>query len=220
LKAATAAHHDTQRPGGTAAVDLETRERLIDVSARLFAERGFSKVTVREICQRAHANVAAVNYHFGGKDGLYQEIVSSAIRTMQKTTDEIRKAGTGEPPEEQLATFVRIFLSRVMEHRDGWIHQLMTREISDPTPALDRVIKNVVRPRMEYLAGVIAQLLRCRPDDVRVQYSVMSVQVQCLALLNERAAKFQPFTLTPPRIEALVEHITKFSLAGIRALRR
>jgi AcrR family transcriptional regulator len=205
----------------TAAVgDVETRERLIDASARLFAERGFSKVTVREICRRARANVAAVNYHFGGKQGLYDEIVNSAIRTMQKTTDEIRKAGTDEPPEEQLATFVRIFLSRVMEHRDGWIHQLMTREISDPTPALDRVIKNVVRPRMEYLAGVIAQLLRCRPDDVRVQYSVMSVQVQCLALLNERAVKFQPFTLTPPRIEALVEHITKFSLAGIRALRR
>jgi len=50
--------------------------------------------------------------------------------------------------------------------------------------------------------------------------SVMSVQVQCLALINERAAKFQPFPLTPPRIEALIEHITKFSLAGIRALRR
>jgi len=203
-----------------AAADLETRERLIDASARLFAEHGFSKVTVREICRRARANVAAVNYHFGGKQGLYDEIVDSAIRTMQKTTDEIRKAGSGEPPEEQLAIFIRIFLSRVMEHRDGWIHQLMTREISDPTPALDRVIKNVQRPRMEYLASVIGQLLHCRADDLRVQLSVMSVQVQCLALINERAAKFQPFPLTPPRIEALIEHITKFSLAGIRALRR
>ena len=200
--------------------DLETRERLIDASARLFAERGFSKVTVREICRRARANVAAVNYHFGGKQGLYDEIVSSAIQTMQQTTEEIRKAGANQPPEQQLAIFIRIFLSRVMEHRDGWIHQLMTREISDPTPALDRVIKNVVRPRMEYLAAVIAQLLHCRPDDPRVQHSVMSVQVQCLALLNERAAKFQPFALTPPRIEALVEHIARFSLAGIRALKR
>ena len=200
--------------------DLETRERLIDASARLFAERGFTKVTVREICRRARANVAAVNYHFGGKQGLYDEIVSSAIRTMQHTTDEIREAGANHPPEEQLAIFIRIFLSRVMEHRDGWIHHLMSREISDPTPALDRVIRNVVRPRMDYLAGVIAQLLHCRADDQRVQFSVMSVQVQCLALINERAAKFQPFPLTPPRIEALVEHITKFSLGGIRALKR
>ena len=204
-----------------ATADLETRQRLIDASARLFAERGFSKVTVREICRRARANVAAVNYHFGGKQGLYDEIVSSAIRTMQKTTDDIREAGANQPPEQQLAIFIRIFLARVMEHRDGWIHQLMTREISDPTPALDRVIKNVVRPRMEYLAGVVAQLLHCRVDDLRVQFSVVSVQAQCLALLNERTARFQPLPpLTPPRIEALVDHITRFSLAGIRALRR
>jgi AcrR family transcriptional regulator len=200
--------------------DLETRERLIEVAARLFAERGFSKVTVREICQRAHANVAAVNYHFSGKDGLYQEIVSSAIRTMQSTTEEIRDAGAKQPPEAQLEVFVRIFLSRVMQHRDGWIHQLMMQEIRDPTPALERVVKSVVRPRLEYLGGVIARILHCSPDDERVHYGVMSVQVQCLAMLNDRIAQFQPFPMTPKRIDSLAEHITRFSLAGIRALKR
>ncbi|HKE83891.1 MAG TPA: CerR family C-terminal domain-containing protein [Vicinamibacterales bacterium] len=200
--------------------DLETRERLVEVSARLFAERGFSKVTVREICQRANANVAAVNYHFGGKDGLYQEIVSSAIRTMQSTTDEIREAGAKHPAEEQLAIFVRTFLSRVAQHRDGWIHHLMMQEIRDPTPELDRVVKSVVRPRMAYLSEVIAGILHCAPDDDRVQHSVMSVQVQCLALLNDRIAQFQPFPVTSKRIDALAEHITRFSLAGIKALKR
>ena len=78
--------------------DLETRERLVEDAARLFAERGFSRVTVREICKSAHANVAAVNYHFGGKNGLYDEVVQSAIRTMQGTTEAIQKAGEGQPP--------------------------------------------------------------------------------------------------------------------------
>ena len=55
--------------------ERETRQRLIESATRLFAERGFAKVTVREICKAARANVAAVNYHFGGKNGLYQEIV-------------------------------------------------------------------------------------------------------------------------------------------------
>lgn len=206
---------------GTEVVDLETRERLIEVSARLFAERGFSKVTVREICRRAHANVAAINYHFGGKDGLYQEIVSAAIRTMQRTTADIREAGARRPAEEQLEIFVRIFLSRVMQHKDGWIHQLMMQEIRDPTPALDRVVKSVVRPRLDYLGSVIARILHCSADDERVQYGVMSVQVQCLAMLNDRIAQFQPLPpWTPKRIEALAEHITKFSLAGIKALKR
>jgi AcrR family transcriptional regulator len=207
-------------PSSASSADLETRERLIDASARLFAERGYSKVTVREICQRAHANVAAVNYHFGGKTGLYDEVVSAAIRTMQKTTEEIRDAGATRKADEQLAIFVRIFLSRVMEHRDGWIHHLMMQEISDPTPALDRVVKSVVRPRMAYLASVVARLLDCDADDPRVQHCVMSVQSQCLAMLNDRVAQFQPFTMTPRRITALADHITKFSLAGIRALRR
>ena len=48
---------------------------MLAEAARLFAERGFNKVTVREICVAAKANVASVNYHFGDKAGLYKEIV-------------------------------------------------------------------------------------------------------------------------------------------------
>ena len=48
----------------------DTRQRLIDAAATLFADRGFQNVTVREICKASTANVAAVNYHFGDKAGL------------------------------------------------------------------------------------------------------------------------------------------------------
>ena len=59
--------------------DRETRERLLQVAKQLFADRGFRNVTVREICRDAHANVAAVNYHFGDKLGLYRAVLQSAI---------------------------------------------------------------------------------------------------------------------------------------------
>src|SRR5262245_9346886 len=163
--------------------DRETRERLLESATRLFAERGFAKVTVREICKAARANVAAVNYHFGGKTGLYEEIVQSAIRTMHGTTQEIQKTGEGRPAEEQLRIFVRVFLTRVIQARDGWIHRFMAHELTDPTPALDLVIKQVIKPRMAYLGAVIAELLGCRPSDPRVDHCVMSVQSQCLVLL-------------------------------------
>lgn len=200
--------------------ERETRERLIDSATRLFAERGFAKVTVREICQAARANVAAVNYHFGGKTGLYQEIVQSAIRTMHGTTQEIQKAGEGQPPEEQLRIFVRIFLTRVVQARDGWIHRFMAHELNDPTPALDMVIKQVIKPRMAYLGSVVASLIDCRANDPRVEHCVMSVQAQCLVLLNDKiASRFQPFQMTPKRLEQVADHIATFSLAGIRALK-
>ena len=200
--------------------DLETRQRLVEAAARLFAERGFSKVTVREICRTARANVAAINYHFGGKKGLYDEIVQSTIRTMHGTTEAIQEAGEGRPAEEQLRIFVRIFLTRVVQARDGWIHRLMAQEFNDPTPALDLVVKHVVKPRMAYLGGVIAKLLGCRATDARVEHCVMSVQAQCLVLLNEKiTSRFQPFEITNKRLDQLADHITTFSLAGIKALK-
>jgi len=51
------------------APDQDTRERLLGEAARLFAARGFARVTVRDICRAANANVAAINYHFHGKRG-------------------------------------------------------------------------------------------------------------------------------------------------------
>ena len=76
----------------------ETRERLLKTAERLFAERGFKRVTVREICKVARANIASVNYHYGGKLGLYREVMRLAIETMQETTDAARLAGEGQAP--------------------------------------------------------------------------------------------------------------------------
>ncbi|RPH56816.1 MAG: TetR/AcrR family transcriptional regulator [Acidobacteria bacterium] len=198
--------------------DTETRERLLSTAERLFAARGFSKVTIREICTSARANVAAVNYHFGGKKGLYDEVVRSAIKTMQSTTDSIREAGSGRSADEQLAAYISIFLKRVVAARDSWIHQLMMRELSDPTPALDLVLKKVVQPRMKYLRAVIASMFGCDATDPRVERCAMSVQSQCLALLMHPVAALRPKSMNDRELDLMAQHIAQFSLGGLRAI--
>jgi AcrR family transcriptional regulator len=202
--------------------DRETRDRLVEEATWLFAERGFAKVTVRDICLRARANVAAVNYHFGGKSGLYEEIVRTAIGTMKTTTEAIYKAGNQRPAEEQLAAFIEILLHRVVEAKDGWIHRLMLRELSDPTPALDLVIEQVIRPRLAYLRRVVIALLgRGAADTATVEHCVVTVQSQCLAPLRDRLAmRPQPRVMTKRQLDAMAARIQRFSLAGIRALAR
>src|SRR4051812_24249462 len=201
--------------------DQETRLRLLSSAARLFAERGFAKVSVRDICRKARANVAAVNYHFNGKLGLYQEVLEAAIRTMQSTTEAARQAGAEQPADRQLRAYVEVFLHRVAGRgHDSWIHQFMLREMSDPTPALDLVIEQVIKPRMTYLCGIVATLLGCDVTDERALRCAMSVHVQCLALFDH------PVThrvggapdRSPEAIDLMADHITRFSLAGIREI--
>ena len=125
--------------------DAETRERLIEAAERLFAQQGFKRVTVREICRAARANVAAVNYHFGDKLGLYREVLQGAIRAMRETNDAAREAGKGQPPEEELRRYIGVFLHRVLKPGSGAIHQLITREMNDPTPALEILAEHWIR---------------------------------------------------------------------------
>jgi AcrR family transcriptional regulator len=204
--------------GANGAADEDTRERLLNEGARLFAARGYARVTVRAICRAAHANVAAINYHFHGKRGLYDAVVQSAIDQMRATTATIIDAGRGLSPERQLTTFIAIFLQRVTATRDNWIHQLMMRELNEPTAALDLVVRRVIEPRMTYLGEVIGKLLGCRSSDPRVRRSVTSVQLQCLAAIDQRLPIHNVPT-TPAAVAELADHIARFSIGGITALR-
>src|ERR1700685_1095104 len=58
-----------------------TRDKLIEAAGHVFAERGYRAATIREICRRAGANVASVNYTFGDKMGLYTEVLRHSVRT-------------------------------------------------------------------------------------------------------------------------------------------
>jgi AcrR family transcriptional regulator len=200
--------------------DRETRERLLSVAARLFADRGFKKVTVREICRAGRANVAAVNYHFGDKLGLYREVLQSAIDVMRSTSDAARSAGEGLPPEEQLRRYIHVYLQRVLAHGGNTlIHRLINREIADPTPAFDALVDQGVRPRLEYLGRLVAAISGCAHDDPRVLRCVVSIQSQSVSYLPNAVASRLGFkaTLTSAEIDEIAHHIAEFSLAGIRA---
>jgi AcrR family transcriptional regulator len=201
--------------------DRETRDRLLAAAERLFADRGFKKVTVRDICTAAKANVAAINYHFGDKLGLYREVLQSAIDRMRATNEAAREAGQGKSAEEQLRRYIVIFVHRFLESGNDAVHRLITREVHDPTPAIDALVEQGVKPRVEYLSGVLAEMMRCSPSDKRVLRCLASIQAQSLAYLHNPIAERLGFTLepkTPAQIDEIADHIAQFSLAGVRAV--
>ena len=85
-----------------------TRERVLTAASEIFAEKGYRDATVSEICEAADANIASVNYHFGDKESLYDEVWRHALRS--------RRAGEeSERCEDQSGSnTVHSHLSRVM----------------------------------------------------------------------------------------------------------
>ncbi|MDR1988818.1 MAG: CerR family C-terminal domain-containing protein [Acidobacteriaceae bacterium] len=201
--------------------DRETRDRLLEAATTLFAADGFKTVTVRDICQAAGANVAAVNYHFGDKMGLYHDVLNEAIEKMHGTTEAARDEGKGKAPEEKLEILVRVFIDRAVKQGSApWIHQLMMHEMAEPTPALDLVVERVLRPRFDYLKEIAAELLGCDCADARVEKAAMSVQSQLmLPIKNPFARQLMPELSREEALDGLAAHVVRFSLAGICAMR-
>ncbi len=209
------------RPPKTNPVSADTRQRLVDSAARLFADRGFENVTVREICKASNANVAAINYHFGDKAGLYRAVVTYAIGVMQETNEQSQRAGDGQSPEDQIRGFVRVFVGRLAsdDNPNAWIHNLMAREMEHPTEALDQVMMLVVQPRLEYLCGIAATYMGLPVSDPRVKRCIVSLQVQCF-LVSRRIPPSMERVWGPVMrdVDVAVDHIVEFTLGGMRAI--
>ncbi|HEY7896344.1 MAG TPA: CerR family C-terminal domain-containing protein [Gemmatimonadaceae bacterium] len=208
-------------PNGTES-DTATHGRLLAAATRLFAQHGFHAVSVRDIARAARANVAAVNYHFDGKLGLYRAVVRAAVHAMRAGDDAYLTAQTDASPEDQLRTYVSGYLPRIAstDDRTAWIHDLMRHEMSEPTPLAPWIAEHGIMPRIEFLSGVVAKLLGCKPADKRVARCVISIQAQCLFYRPDRfrTAAFKEWAVTVADLAAVADHIVEFSLAGIKRI--
>src|SRR5262249_42364372 len=180
------------------------------------------KVTVREICRRARANVAAVNYHFHDKAGLYREVVEMAIAVMEQTNAAAQEAAEAASPADRLRAPGRGDVGAPANPSGpSWMHRVLMREQADPTFALDLFVNRAIRPRIEYLKQLVRDQVGPAPSDEAVTLCVFSLQAQSLTLalpnpIGDRLRGRQ--TWTPGAIDALADHITDFTLGGITAI--
>lgn len=200
-----------------------TREKLVQAAGEVFAESGFRDATVREICARAGANVAAVNYHFRDKLGLYTEVIKSAIMAQQPAGQNPIEAHQTSP-RAALTALVHQWLERV---RDGgkpaWFARIMAHEMTQPTPALDRVTE-AMQPNYLRLRTLVGKLIGRSANDARTRMCVHSVVGQILHYVQSRpmlARLWPDLDLDDAKQRrAIADHIVEFSIAGLKAAHR
>jgi TetR/AcrR family transcriptional regulator, regulator of cefoperazone and chloramphenicol sensitivity len=201
-----------------------TRRQLLEAAGEVFAEVGFRSATVREICQRAGANVAAINYHFGDKETLYVEVLRYAHGKALDKYPLLLGLSEDAPAEKKLHAFVHSLLLRIFEKGPtSWHGRLMSREMMEPTAALDSLIEERIRPMNIVLWKIIAEILGCEPADDLVLRCAFSVVSQCVFYNHCRPAVGKLFPRLLPQdaagIEELAKHITQFSLAAMKDFR-
>jgi AcrR family transcriptional regulator len=194
----------------------QTRERLLNAAREVFSECGFQGATVREICRRADANVAAVNYHFGSKNGLLAEALHfESLRLLQEAN-----ARADACPEVRLRLFIREFMHMLLDENNASSQcRIMAHELADPTPGLDKIVREAIAPLHEFLGKLVREIAGGKMDEAELRRCVHSILGQCSFYHHSHPVlqRLHPeLRYDPEEIEAIAQHITDFSLAGIK----
>lgn len=202
-----------------------TRSNLLDAASSCFAEKGFWETTNADICSRAGVNTASVNYHFSSKDNLYIEAWKHSFEKSMKTHPPDGGVSADSAPEERLHGRILAIIQRIGDPENCEV-EIIHKEMANPTGLLADTMYKVIRPIDDALKSVIEELLGSAADRQRVQFCEMSIMSQCfgpmLRLRHARRGQDPAFPKGPPfdfDAESLAEHVTQFSLAGIRAIR-
>jgi AcrR family transcriptional regulator len=216
----------------------DTRERLLEAAENLFADRGCAAVSVRDIAAEAEVNVAAVNYHFQGKDNLYHEVLRRVmLRKQERYLAAVQKQLDRGPMT--LADIVRIFFQThfedTLKHRSGSnFLKLLVREIHHGTSESAPHLQQILQPMWDQIASALqAAEPQIREDQVgwimgslhgQLVHFTMRWHQSHAPCVGEGAARaiqsmFPPLADDVDEYIALaVDHITRFSIAGIQAL--
>lgn len=208
-------------PGRNAspAQSAATRQKLVDSAGPIFAEKGYYSATVREICKRAGANVAAVNYHFKDKLGLYEEVLIQCKRAAH--VDQIRALlDQGGSPEDILRDVIRARVRGMRKNAmASWQLRIFAHELADPSPVLSRMINRVSRPIYDRLLELTGKIIGMPSRHMKTRLCAHSVMGQILfyVFAGPLFARFSPeMKLTDEMLEQIADHIADFSLAYLR----
>jgi AcrR family transcriptional regulator len=204
--------------------ELPARERLLEAAILCFAEKGFDATGIRDIARRAKANSALVQYHFGGKTGIYAE----ALRCIFGCHHQVPELPLDPHSPDARGMAIRA-MGELIEHTlielmacegGSKLEQasllLVTRELQNPREDMAGLILEHMRPTNDRMLDCL-RILRPDLEGPEAQDYADSVLGQIVHLLHHlplmRLVRGDPGY--PRDLQALARHITGFSLRGL-----
>lgn len=204
--------------------DKGVQERLLDAAEELFCEHGFKGTSIRDIAASAGCNIASVNYYFGGKNNLYIEVWRRHLIPMRDariaSIEKVMSQNGRVELEDLLRSFADTFVGSMVDpDKTSRLSSLMAREYIDRHLPANIFVDEVMTPTMNAMRAAIIKTCPSL-DESKVLLVIFSLIGQLVHLVHVSAIFEQGGdSLGLPVLNAseAVEHIVKFSIAGIRA---
>ena len=197
-----------------------TRERILKAAERLFADRGYEETSIRAIVAKARVNQAAINYHFGGKDGLYREVLRTAFRALTERQLAHAQEMKGMSRENALAEFIRHQLHPLRERGELSRHlRIFNWEAVRPMAVYRKLMSEEAAPFMALAVDLVRRFLPKADQSTLIMAAVWLVG-QCAIFIRNREQLANPpvsLALDGATIERLTKLVSAWALAGLAA---
>ncbi len=204
-----------------------TKQRILKSAGVIFGREGFKDTTIRQIAKDAQVNVAAINYHFQGKEGLYGAVLEDVFHTGFTCFPATSDTDDQADPKQRLRFFIRAMFYR-LQSQDGWggmsgQGRLIARELLEPSPAFEPILNRYINPHKELLLTIIADIMQINPGREILMPCAFSIIGQCIyyALASTVIKKISEDSApTENNLDQLSDSVWLFSLGGIARIKK
>jgi len=219
-----AAHRPGMTDEAKAMPSDQTRTAILAAAERLYADRGFGDVTLRDIVAEANVNLAAVNYHFGSKDELIAELfVTRSLALNKERLRELREAEEAGDGRADISEVLRALVGPTLrgclgpENQRSTPARFMIRVNIESVPAIRRIRNREI----DHLRKFIAAMRRSLPDRSEVELywglHFALAMAQQTVRDSERLAKLSEGKCDVDDVESVIDRVVDVAVLGLTA---
>lgn len=202
--------------------DMSARERLLDAAEALFGQHGIRATSIRDLAQAASVNLAAVNYHFGSKEGLIAAVLARRAdpinRERHRLLDQAIAQAQGAPLtiEQILQAFIRPTLV-VMETNPNFLKFGARLWIEPQEEFRNVLLQQFSETGRRFIAALHAALPDIPPAVLRLRFSLGVGSMLHMWISQDETQKFVNECVPGPFGRSVLDEWVRYSAAGLRA---
>lgn len=197
----------------------ETEEKIIKCAGQLIAEKGFASVTSKEICRAAGVNLAAVNYHFGSRDGLYLAVLENVQQYLVGLQQLIDLYKSDLAPRQKMEKLIDFLVGNAFR-KNEWQISVWLREVMNPSPVLEKIFQKEALPKISVIMKIFSEYTGYTVDDPRLYSGIITLASPfAVCLLGRHHSLRREMPVHIP-IEIMAENIKQLAFANLENLKR